>query len=60
LYCLFNFLDKTSQLTWHAFKQHGATPAYLFDHWQGKECRTGQDHEYLLLEPYQFLLLEAK
>jgi amylosucrase len=60
LYCLFNFLDKTSHLTWHAFKQHGADPSKLFDHWQEKEYATGHDHEYLVIEPYQFLLLEVK
>jgi amylosucrase len=60
LYCLFNFLDKPSYLTWHAFKQHGADPSILFDHWQEKELTVGYDHEYLVLEPYQFLLLEVK
>ena len=60
LYCLFNFLDKPSYLTWHAFKQHGADPSTLVDHWQEKEYTVGYDHEYLVIEPYQFLLLEVK
>jgi amylosucrase len=60
LYCLFNFLDKTSFLTWHAFKEHGAAPIVLYDHWQEKEYRIGHDHEHLVMEPYQFLLLEVK
>lgn len=60
LYCLFNFLDKPSYLTWHAFKEHGAEPHILFDHWQEKELHVGYDHEYLVIEPYQFLLLEVK
>lgn len=60
LYCLFNFLDKPSYLTWYAFKQHGAVPSKLFDHWQEKEYTIGPDLEYLVIEPYQFLLLEAK
>lgn len=59
IYCLFNFSDKSSYLTWHAFKQHGADPGKLFDYWQDKEYTVGYDHEYLVLEPYQFLLLEA-
>jgi amylosucrase len=59
-YCLFNFRDKHSYLTWFAFKQHGAGPHTLYDHWQDKELTVGHDHEYLVLEPYQFLLLEVK
>ncbi|MBL7740883.1 MAG: hypothetical protein JNK14_16805 [Chitinophagaceae bacterium] len=60
LYCLFNFLDKPSYVTWHAFKEHGAEPHVLFDHWQEKEYQVGYDHEYLVIEPYQFLLMEVK
>lgn len=60
LYCLFNFLDKPAYLTWHVFKEHGVEPSVLFDHWQDKEYRVGYDHEYLMLEPYQFLILEVK
>lgn len=60
LYCFFNFLNKPSYLTWHAFKQHGAGPSALFDHWQEKQYNVGPDHEYLVIEPYQFLLLEVK
>jgi amylosucrase len=59
-YCLFNFLDKNSYLTWFAFKEHGAAPIRLFDHWQEKEYIVGHDHEYLVLEPYQILLFEVK
>lgn len=59
-YCLFNFLDKNSYLTWFAFKEHGAAPLRLFDHWQEKEYIVGHDHEYLVLEPYQFLLFEVR
>jgi amylosucrase len=60
LYCLFNFLDKTSRLTWHVFKEHGEEPVTLFDHWQEKEYRVGLDQEYLEMEPYQFLLMKVK
>ncbi|MBI3137667.1 MAG: alpha-amylase [Sphingobacteriales bacterium] len=60
IYCLFNFRDQPSRLTWFAFREHGAVPDSLYDHWQDKEYEPGQDHEYLLLEPYQFLLLEAR
>lgn len=60
LYCLFNFKDKPSFLTWHVFKEHGVEPAVLYDRWQEQEYRVGFDHEYLVLEPYQFLLLEVR
>jgi amylosucrase len=59
LYCLFNFLDKPSHLSWVAFKEHGPAPATLFDHWQEKNYKVGDDKEHLILEPYQFLLLEV-
>lgn len=59
-YCLFNFRDKHSYLTWFAFKQHGAGPNSLYDYWQDKELIVGHDHEYLVMEPYQFLLLEVR
>jgi amylosucrase len=60
LYCLFNFLDKASYLTWHVFKEHGVDPTVLFDHWQEKDYLVGYDHEYLVIEPYRFLLMEVK
>jgi amylosucrase len=59
-YCLFNFRDKESHLTWHVFKEHGAEPAALFDYWEEKNYEVGPDREYLVLQPYQFLLLEVK
>lgn len=59
-YCLFNFRDKHSYLTWFAFKQHGAVPDSLYDHWQDRKVSVGHDHEYLVMEPYQFLLLEVR
>jgi amylosucrase len=57
LYCLFNFSDKTAYLTWRAFKEHGADPATLYDHWDKKEYTVGPDDEHLVMEPYTFLLL---
>jgi amylosucrase len=60
IYCLFNFTDQEAYLTWFAFKEHGAAPAVLYDHWNEKEIEVGYDHQYLVLEPYQFLILEAR
>lgn len=60
LYCLFNFSDKPAYLTWYAFKEHGVAPQVLFDHWSEMEMTVGYDHEYLVMEPYEFKLLSAK
>jgi len=60
VYCLFNFSSKPQRLTWYAFKEHGAVPEKLFDHWKGRMFTIGKDHEYLDFAPYEFFLLEAK
>lgn len=60
LYCVFNFSNTPAYLTWYAFKEHGAAPATLHDHWQNKNYEVGADNEYLIIEPYSFCLLEAE
>ena len=60
VYCLFNYKDQDAYLTWFAFKQNGNSPSHLFDYWEEREYTVGLDHEYLILRPYQFLILEAK
>ena len=57
LFCLYNFSDKPSFITWYAFKENGVANK-LFDHWSGKEYEVGKDHEYLIIKPYGFCLLE--
>jgi amylosucrase len=58
LYCVFNFSNKPAWLTWFAFKQHGPVSAKLYDYWSEKEYTVGYDHEYFVLGPYQFYLLQ--
>lgn len=58
LYCLFNFLDKESFVTWHVFKEHGAPPVKLYDHWSETEHTIGKDSEYLVIQPYSFIIAE--
>ncbi|MCU0390324.1 MAG: alpha-amylase family glycosyl hydrolase [Thermoflexibacter sp.] len=60
MYGIFNFSSQTAYLTWYAFKEHGLIPDKLFDHWQEKDYQVGYDHDYLILAPYQFCLLEVK
>jgi amylosucrase len=58
LYCLFNFSNRNAFLTWYIFKEHDHTPLHVYDHWKEQQHVVGADHEYLVLEPYQFCLLE--
>jgi amylosucrase len=58
LYCIFNFSDKSSFLTWYAFKSHGVEPTLLYDHWTEREITVGDNYDHLVIEPYGFHLLE--
>ena len=60
LYCIFNFSDQTSFLTWAAFKQHGPSPDQLYDHWKDEVYTVGSDQEYFIMPPYTFNILEVK
>lgn len=60
LYCIFNFSAQTAFLTWAAFKQHGPSPDELHDHWNHRVYAVGFDHEYLIMPPYSFNILEVK
>jgi amylosucrase len=59
LYCLFNYKNTASFVTWYAFKEHGERPSILHDHWSGNDYPVGNDNEYFVLPPYSFALLEA-
>ncbi|HCL06877.1 MAG TPA: alpha-amylase, partial [Chitinophagaceae bacterium] len=59
LYCLFNYSDKTAYLTWYAFKEQGYGIINLYDHWNEERLSVGSDHEYLIIEPYSFCVLEG-
>jgi amylosucrase len=58
LFCIFNFKDKPSYLTWYAFKEQGYAPSQLKDHWSGTLYEVADDREYLIIPAYGFLLLE--
>jgi len=60
LFCLFNFGKSKAYVTWYIFKEHGESFQALYDHWQAKKFTVGADHEYLVLEPYNFCLLEPQ
>ena len=58
LYCLFNYSNKAAFVTWYTFKENGSVPTELYDYWTEKKYKVGPDHEYMVLEPYQFCVLE--
>ena len=58
LYCIFNFTATDAYLTWFAFKQHGKLSDKIYDHWNDKYYEVGFDHEYFILEPYSFYLIQ--
>ncbi len=59
VYCLFNYSHAASYITWYAFKNNGTKSNRLFDHWTGTEYTVGGDHDYLILPPYSFCILEV-
>lgn len=60
VYCIFNFSDQQTDISWYTFKQNNLKPSKLFDHWREENFTVGYDHEHLTLQPYQFLILEPK
>lgn len=56
---VFNFKNEASFLTWYAFKEKGNAPSALYDHWNNETLAVGNDHEFLVLKPYEFRLLEG-
>ncbi len=60
VYCIFNFSDVDTNISWYTFKQNGAKPTKFYDHWSDTIINVGYDHQYLTLKPYQFYLLEPR
>ena len=60
MYCVFNFSGQAAYLTWYAFREQAEGAENLVDHWTNSEVTIGPDHEYLILEPYGFRILEPR
>jgi amylosucrase len=60
VYCIFNFSNEISGISWYTFKQNGMKPTVLFDHWSEATFEVGYDHDHLTLQPYQLLILEPR
>lgn len=59
LFCVFNYKNADSYITWNAFKEHGNLPNQLLDHWTDKIYAVGNDYEYFILPAYSFAILEV-
>ena len=58
VYCLFNFSNTTSHISWYIFKEHGITPSQVYDHWTEKKYKVGLDWEHFEIEPYGIRVFE--
>lgn len=59
MFCVFNYKNADSYITWDAFKEHGNLPNQLLDHWTDKIYAVGNDYEYFILPAYSFAILEV-
>ncbi len=57
LFCLFNYSHTASYVTWYIFKEQGVV-GKLYNHYTDETVSLGKDNEYLVLQPYEFCLLE--
>ncbi len=60
VYCLFNFSSEEAFVTWYTFKDKGSIPHRLYDYWNEQTHTVGPDHEYLIMAPYTFCLVEEQ
>ena len=58
LFVICNFSSAESFLTWYAFREQNVTSLKLYDHWEDKTYEIGADNEFLIMDPFCFLLLE--
>lgn len=56
-YLLFNFSKEASYLRWRALSEFSGLSPVLKDLWSNREIKVGDDHEHLVLDPYQFMVL---
>lgn len=60
LFCLFNFSNKPTSLSWHALKEKVLGKGKLYDHWSEQSFGVGKDDEFLVIGPYEFYLFEEQ
>ncbi len=59
VFCLFNYSNNPQGLTWYAFKEKKMATNSLFNHCTKKNYTLGNDNEYLVLQPYEYMVLEV-
>ncbi len=57
--CLFNFSGEKEMIRWDIFKDGGVLPKRLRDHWTEVIFEPGADHEFFILDPFSFCVMEA-
>jgi amylosucrase len=58
IFCIYNFSDKDAHLTWYSLKEKGGLQDQtLQDLWSGEQITIGRDDQFLVLRPYQFVVL---
>ena len=60
VFCIFNYSNQPTNISWHSFKHNGQSPTLLYDHYATLTHTPGYDYEYVTLAPYQFLIAEAQ
>ncbi|MFY8128541.1 MAG: alpha-amylase family glycosyl hydrolase [Chitinophagaceae bacterium] len=59
IYCLFNFSNEVCYLTWYAFKENNQRFSSIKNLLTKEKQRIGKDDEYLIFQPYEFMIVEA-
>jgi amylosucrase len=60
IYCFFNFSSRVTYLTWYAFKEQTNAFTSITNLINNVKQTIGTDDEYLVFQPYEFMILEAK
>jgi amylosucrase len=59
VFCLFNYSNQVQHLTWYAFKEKKMNGSTLLNHCDNKSYVLGNDNEYFILKPYEYVVLEV-
>jgi amylosucrase len=59
IFCLFNYSNHPQSLTWYAFKEKKINGSTLLNHCTSKKYSIGNDNEYLVLQAYEYMVLEV-
>ena len=60
VFCIFNYSNTSTNISWYVFKQNAPFAKILYDHYTQATFTVGYDYEFITLAPYQFFILELK